>query len=181
MPTAYGRFVVQAHTIDGLEHAVIRTTMLENGALIRVHSECLTGDIFGSCRCDCGDQLHTALRMIEADGNGAVIYLRGHEGRAIGLANKINAYALQDQGLDTVEANHQLGFPTDARDYHAAINICNSLGLSHFRLLTNNPDKRTALNDGGLTISEIVPLVVGENPHNAGYIDTKRRKLGHRL
>ena len=166
---------------NGVEHAVIRTTVLENGALIRIHSECLTGDIFGSCRCDCGDQLHSALRMIADDGNGAVLYLRGHEGRAIGLANKIKAYALQDIGADTVDANHQLGFPIDGRDYNAAIEICRSLGLTHFRLLTNNPDKQTALREAGLTITEVVPLIVEPNPHNKHYLETKRKRLGHKL
>ncbi len=151
------------------------------GALVRVHSECLTGDALGSLRCDCGEQLRAAIGLIGASPNGALIYLRGHEGRGIGLANKIAAYALQDQGLDTAQANAALGFAPDIRDYRVAADILRAIGLDDIRLLTNNPLKGAALRRYGVRVREDVPLVLPSNPHNAEYLATKRDKMGHRL
>ena len=148
--------------------------------LVRVHSECLTGDAFGSLRCDCGPQLHTAMAAVAQQG-GAVVYMRGHEGRGIGLAAKIAAYTLQDQGRDTVEANEDLGYPVDARDYAAAATILRALGMSEVRLLTNNPAKQAGLEAAGVKVAELVPLEVGHGPENRTYLETKRARLGHIL
>jgi 3,4-dihydroxy 2-butanone 4-phosphate synthase / GTP cyclohydrolase II len=148
--------------------------------LVRVHSECLTGDIFGSLRCDCGPQLQEALRRIEEAGSGVILYLR-QEGRDIGLTNKILAYQLQEKGYDTAEANLQLGHPVDARTYDAARDILNDLGVESIRLLTNNPDKITALNLLGFQCVERVPLEIPSNKFNKGYLKTKRTKMGHLL
>jgi 3,4-dihydroxy 2-butanone 4-phosphate synthase / GTP cyclohydrolase II len=151
------------------------------GILVRVHSECLTGDVFGSLRCDCGTQLQDALRQIGAEGRGIVLYIRGHEGRAIGLAHKLRAYALQEQGRDTVEANVELGFAPDPRDYGIGAQILADLGVRSMRLLTNNPSKRAGLEGYGLSIAERVPLETRPTAHNREYLRTKREKLGHLL
>ena len=148
--------------------------------LVRVHSECLTGDAFGSLRCDCGPQLHTSMSQVAQQG-GAVIYMRGHEGRGIGLAAKIAAYTLQDQGRDTVQANEDLGYPVDARDYAAAATILRALGMPTVRLLTNNPAKQAGLEAAGVKVAELVPLEVGHGPENLSYLETKRARLGHIL
>ncbi len=148
--------------------------------LTRVHSECLTGDVFGSARCDCGDQLDLSLRQIAAEGRGVVLYLR-QEGRGIGLLNKLRAYQLQDEGLDTVEANHQLGFPADARDYRIAAEMLADLGIGTVRLLTNNPAKIDGLSELGIIVTDRVPLAIPSSASNRRYLDTKRLKLGHLL
>jgi 3,4-dihydroxy 2-butanone 4-phosphate synthase/GTP cyclohydrolase II len=166
---------------DGVEHLALVRGEPEPGALVRVHSECLTGDALGSMRCDCGEQLRTAIGLISESRSGALIYVRGHEGRGIGLANKVAAYALQDQGLDTAEANTALGFAADARDYRVAAEMILALGLNDIRLLTNNPLKGEALTHHGVRVCEDVPLAPASNPHNAGYLATKRDKMGHRL
>jgi 3,4-dihydroxy 2-butanone 4-phosphate synthase/GTP cyclohydrolase II len=166
---------------DGVEHLALVRGDPEPGALVRVHSECLTGDALGSLRCDCGEQLRAAMDLIGRSRSGALIYVRGHEGRGIGLANKVAAYKLQDQGLDTAEANAALGFSADSRDYRVAAEIIRAIGLDEIRLLTNNPLKRTALELYGVRVSEDVPLVLPSNPHNADYLATKRDKMGHRL
>ena len=147
--------------------------------LVRVHSECLTGDTFGSLRCDCGFQLDEAMRQISEAGSGVVLYIRGHEGRGIGLVHKLQAYALQDSGRDTVEANLDLGLPKDARDYGVGAQILSDLGITTMRLMTNNPTKRAAIEGYGLSIVERVPLVAGVNDHNRGYLRTKVEKMGH--
>ena len=166
---------------DGVEHLAIVKGGPARNALVRVHSECLTGDALGSLRCDCGEQLRTALARIGASENGALIYLRGHEGRGIGLANKIAAYALQDQGLDTAEANAALGFASDTRDYRVAAQIISALGLDDIRLLTNNPSKGAALRRHGVRVREEAPLILPPNAFNADYLNTKRDKMGHTL
>ena len=185
LPSAYTRdgFAMRAFrsVTDGVEHLALVRGRPEPGALVRVHSECLTGDALGSLRCDCGEQLHAAMRLVGESHSGALIYVRGHEGRGIGLANKIAAYELQDQGLDTAEANTMLGFATDARDYRAAAEIIKAIGLNDIRLLTNNPLKGAALRRYGVRVRADVPLVLPSNPHNAGYLATKRDKMGHRF
>jgi 3,4-dihydroxy 2-butanone 4-phosphate synthase/GTP cyclohydrolase II len=148
--------------------------------LVRVHSQCLTGDVLGSLRCDCGEQMHRAMEMIQAEGRGVFLYMR-QEGRGIGLLNKIKAYHLQDRGLDTVEANTQLGFRADERDYGIGAQILKDLRLSKIRLLTNNPRKRVGISGFGLEVVERVPLEVPANPRNQRYLETKRSKLGHML
>ena len=167
--------------VDGVEHLALVRGEPAAGALVRVHSECLTGDALGSLRCDCGEQLRAAIALIGASPSGALIYLRGHEGRGIGLANKIAAYALQDQGLDTAQANSALGFAPDTRDYRVAADILRAIGLDDVRLLTNNPLKGAALRRHGVAVREDVPLILPANLHNAGYLATKRDKMGHRL
>jgi 3,4-dihydroxy 2-butanone 4-phosphate synthase/GTP cyclohydrolase II len=153
----------------------------EAGALVRVHSECLTGDILGSLRCDCGAQLEQALRAIADEGCGAVVYLRGHEGRGIGLAHKIRAYALQDRGLDTVSANTAQGLPVDTRSYGVGAQIICDLGVERIRLITNNPAKYGGLDGYGITITARIALPTVETPHNVRYLRTKRDRLGHLL
>ena len=184
LPSRYGAGLV-AHAFrdlgDGTEHLALVKGAPGRGALVRVHSECLTGDALGSLRCDCGEQLRAALQRIAHSEAGVLVYVRGHEGRGIGLANKIAAYALQDRGLDTVEANTRLGFPADARDYAAAAAILRSLGVDDLRLLTNNPLKAQALRAHGLVVREEIALAHEANPHNAGYLAAKRDKMGHRL
>lgn len=183
LPTAEATFTMTVFRAeDGKEHMVLSLGDLkaEPPPLVRIHSECLTGDALGSLRCDCGPQLQEAMHRIATEGRGAILYLR-QEGRGIGLGNKIRAYALQDQGVDTVDANHQLGFPDDARDYRLAVALLCEMGVCRLRLLTNNPRKVASLAADGIEVVDRVPLQVGENPHNAGYLATKRRRLGHLL
>ncbi len=183
LPTAYGDFkaIVYSNKLDDKEHiALVKGELDAEPALVRVHSECLTGDAFGSLRCDCGPQLHAALRQIEAEGKGVLLYLR-QEGRGIGLLNKIKAYSLQDQGDDTVEANHKLGFAADLRDYGIGAQILHDIGVRKMRLLTNNPRKVKGIEGHGLEVVERVPLEVDRNPHNEHYLLTKKEKLGHLL
>lgn len=184
LPSEHGDFVLRVYqnNIDGKEHvAIIKGEInADTPLLVRVHSECLTGDIFGSRRCDCGPQLHAALDMIEHEGNGVVLYMR-QEGRGIGLVNKIKAYALQEQGLDTVEANTHLGFPPDPRDYGIGAQILHDLGVRKMRLMTNNPKKRVGLQSYGLEVVELVGLEVAATKENLGYLETKRDKMGHVL
>jgi 3,4-dihydroxy 2-butanone 4-phosphate synthase/GTP cyclohydrolase II len=185
LPTPYGPFTVHAYEsmIDGIEHlAMVRGDV--SGAdpvLVRVHSECLTGDVFGSGRCDCGAQLQLALANIAEAGRGVVVYLRGHEGRGIGLAAKVEAYRLQDGGLDTVEANVALGLPVDDRDYGIGAQILDDLGVRTVRLMTNNPAKTEGLAGYGFEVTEQVPLIVEPTADNGAYLSAKRRKLGHLL
>ena len=202
LPTKHGSFTARAFTIDGHDHlgvfsgvssaAVVDSAVVDEAStdeesvlrgpapLVRVHSECLTGDVFGSHRCDCGEQLDLAMQRISVEG-GAVIYLTGHEGRGIGLSNKLRAYALQDRGLDTVDANRELGFHDDDRDYRAAAEILRSIGLTRIRLLTNNPDKTKALELLGITIEAVIPLEIPARPENTDYLATKRERMHHAL
>jgi 3,4-dihydroxy 2-butanone 4-phosphate synthase/GTP cyclohydrolase II len=170
------------HT-DDREHVALTLGDVANtpGALVRMHSECLTGDVFGSRRCDCGAQLDLALQMIAEEGCGAVVYLRGHEGRGIGILEKIHAYRLQDEGFDTVDANLELGHPVDRRDYGAGMQILRDLGIRRLRLLSNNPAKRAGLEGYGLEVVDRIPLVTERTPENARYLETKQSRLGHLL
>jgi 3,4-dihydroxy 2-butanone 4-phosphate synthase/GTP cyclohydrolase II len=184
LPNRFGEdFEVRAFrsVLDGTEHLVMQLGDISKGdqaCLVRVHSECMTGDVFGSTRCDCGPQLHKAMEMISREGRGVILYLR-QEGRGIGLVNKIRAYSLQDKGLDTVEANVHLGFPPDARDYGIGAQILRAIGLNKIRLLTNNPSKRVGLKGYGIEVVGRVPLVVETHKNNAAYLDVKRDKMGH--
>lgn len=185
LPTRHGLFAVRVFrdVIDGTEHiALIRGEIsgAEN-VLVRVHSECITGDLFGSLRCDCGAQLDSALARVAEEGRGAIVYLRGHEGRGVGLINKLHAYQLQDQGRDTVDANLELGLPVDSRRYDVGAQILTTLGLSTIRLMSNNPAKFAALRGYPLRIVERVPLVTAPNAENVAYLSTKQTKLGHLL
>ena len=184
LPTRYGELVswVYVDAVTHAHHAALVLGDVSDGTpvLARIHSECLTGDVFGSLRCDCGVQLDRALEQISEEGRGVLLYLR-QEGRGIGLFNKIRAYALQDEGLDTVEANEHLGFPADARDYRVAAQMLGALKVKRLRLLTNNPKKLEALADHGLEVVERVPLVVPPSPENRAYLNTKSEKMGHLL
>lgn len=184
MPTEWGEFrlIPFRQKSNGLEHIALFKGDIRNGedVLVRVHSSCMTGDIFGSQRCECGEQLHKAMQMIEAEGRGLIIYLN-QEGRGIGLMDKIRAYKLQEQGLDTVDANLHLGHNADERDYGVGAHILRELGVSRMRLMTNNPVKRVGLEAYGLEISEIVPVEVAPNKHNAYYMQTKKERMGHVL
>ena len=184
MPTEDGLFQLHLYQskLDGQHHLalVMGEPAGQKSVLVRVHSECLTGDVFGSCRCDCGPQLRQAMRQVAQEGCGVILYMR-QEGRGIGLPAKIKAYKLQEKGFDTVEANLKLGFPMDLREYGLGAQILVDLGLRHIRLLTNNPKKIVGLEGYGLDIIEQVPIRVKPNPHNARYLETKKRKLGHLL
>ena len=184
MPTAYGDFKLAAFeqiNTGEVHMALMKGTWEKNEpVLVRVHSSCVTGDIFGSCRCDCGSQLHSAMQMVENEGKGVVLYMK-QEGRGIGLLNKLKAYKLQEEGLDTVEANLQLGFDMDNRDYGIGAQILHDLGICKIRLITNNPKKRVGLMGYGLEIVENVPIEIKPNQHNEKYLMTKRDKLGHTI
>ena len=185
IPTIHGDFRVRGYydIKTGADHvAIIKGNPTGDDVLVRMHSECITGEAFGSLKCECGPQLQYALDMIEADPKGGiVIYLRGQEGRGIGLLNKLKAYALQEQGLDTVEANLALGLPSEAREYGAASSILRELGVKSVRLMTNNPAKANFLTDDGIPVNSYVPVIVGEALQNLGYLEAKRSKMGHRL
>ena len=183
VPTEWGTFTCHAYrsTIDGIEHLAF--TQGDIGAdgpvLTRVHSECLTGDVFGSRRCDCGPQLDAAMKLIAAEGRGVVVYLRGHEGRGIGIGHKIRAYSLQDEGLDTIDANLQLGLPVDSREYGIGAQILADLGAQELRLMTNNPAKYGGLGGYGLSVVERVAIEIPPTPENEKYLRTKKERLGH--
>ncbi|HEX7660886.1 MAG TPA: bifunctional 3,4-dihydroxy-2-butanone-4-phosphate synthase/GTP cyclohydrolase II [Pseudonocardiaceae bacterium] len=185
IPTVHGTFRAVGYDslLDGIEHIALVYGDVGDGEniLVRVHSECLTGDVLGSLRCDCGPQLDAAMAMVAAEGRGIVLYVRGHEGRGIGLLHKLQAYQLQDMGQDTVDANLSLGVPADARDYGTGAQILSDLGVRSMRLLTNNPAKRIALEAYGLRVIDRVPLPISPNPENLRYLRTKRDRMGHKL
>jgi 3,4-dihydroxy 2-butanone 4-phosphate synthase/GTP cyclohydrolase II len=184
MPTIYGHFklIPFRQKSNGLEHVALIKGTWEPGeaVLTRVHSSCVTGDIFGSLRCECGEQLHKALEMIEKEGKGVLVYMN-QEGRGIGLMNKIKAYKLQEQGMDTVDANLHLGFRADERDYGVGAQILRAIGVTRLRLMTNNPKKRIGLESYNLSIAEIVPLEIKPNKYNSFYMQTKKERMGHKL
>ncbi|TDD99133.1 bifunctional 3,4-dihydroxy-2-butanone-4-phosphate synthase/GTP cyclohydrolase II [Jiangella asiatica] len=189
LPTAHGTFAAHAYrdVLDGTEHVALvmgdvsSETVGDDAVLVRLHSECLTGDALGSLRCDCGQQLRAAMDLVARAGRGIVVYLRGHEGRGIGLVHKLQAYELQDGGLDTVDANVELGLPADARDYGTGAQILADLGVRTISLMTNNPAKLTGVEGYGLKLAERVPLPVSANPENLRYLTTKRDRMGHDL
>ncbi|MDI5972212.1 3,4-dihydroxy-2-butanone-4-phosphate synthase [Streptomyces sp. SL13] len=185
LPTAYGDFRAYGYRSgpDGVEHIALVAGEIGDGrdVLVRVHSECLTGDVFGSQRCDCGPQLRASLERVAAEGRGVVVYLRGHEGRGIGLLHKLRAYELQERGRDTLDANLELGLPADARDYGAGARILADLGVASVRLMTNNPDKVAALERNGLPVTAREPMPVRAGEHNVRYLRTKRDRMGHDL
>jgi len=180
-PTDHGTFTACAYSYAGTEHVALVYGQIDaaDPVIVRVHSECLTGDVFGSLRCDCGPQLDQAMRMIASRGVGVIVYLRGHEGRGIGIGKKLAAYRLQESGADTVDANTALGLPVDSRAYGVAALILADLGVKRILLLTNNPSKQRGLEAAGLDVVERVPLVVAPNPRNIRYLQTKRDRLGH--
>ena len=184
MPTEYGHFrlIPFRQKANGLEHIALIKGEIKEGepTLVRVHSSCATGDIFGSMRCDCGNQLHKAMRMIEKEGKGAIVYLN-QEGRGIGLMDKIKAYKLQENGMDTVDANLHLGHKADERDYGVGAQILQSIGITKMRLMTNNPVKRVGLESYGLSVEEIVPIEITPNKYNERYLETKKKRMGHTL
>ena len=184
MPTQFGDFKLIDYKVEinGEEHlALVKGEWQQNEpVLVRVHSSCVTGDIFGSCRCDCGPQLHKAMEMIEKEGKGVIVYMN-QEGRGIGLLNKLKAYKLQEKGLDTVEANVELGFKPDERDYGVGAQILRDLGISKMKLMSNNPVKRVGLIGYGLEVVENIPIIIPSNPHNEKYMQTKKEKMGHRF
>ena len=184
LPTQWGNFQLIAYTQldNGITHMVLKKGEWEEGepVLVRVHSSCATGDIFGSCKCDCGDQLHHAMQMIEREGKGLIAYM-SQEGRGIGLVNKLKAYHLQEMGLDTVDANIKLGFKADERDYGIGAQILRDQKVTKMRLITNNPVKRTGLEGYGLEVTEIVPIVIEPNKYNERYLKTKQDRMGHKL
>ncbi len=181
LPSKYGRFKIKVYKEGWQEHLAIFTDGFERreAPLVRIHSECLTGDTLGSIKCDCNNQLHKALKLIAVEG-GLVIYHR-QEGRNIGLLNKVNAYALQDQGKNTVEANLELGFQVDQRTYDVVAEVFRDFGLSKIRLLTNNPKKVEIVEKTGVQIVERIPVIIEPNPHNEGYLKTKKEQMGHLL
>ncbi|MBB4790666.1 GTP cyclohydrolase II [Streptomyces nodosus] len=185
LPTAFGAFTAYGYrsTVDGVEHVALVHGEIGDGedVLVRVHSECLTGDVFRSLRCDCGPQLEASLERVQAEGRGVVVYLRGHEGRGIGLMSKLRAYELQERGRDTLDANLELGLPADARDYAAGARILADLGVRSLRLMTNNPDKTEALLRHGLKVTAREPMPVQAGEHNLPYLRTKRDRMGHDL
>jgi len=178
LPTIYGEFIIRAYSEDNKEHLALIMGELKNGIIVRIHSQCITGEVFGSLRCDCGFQLNYALKRISEEKNGILIYL-SQEGRGIGLINKIKAYYLQDLGYDTVSANHQLGFEGDLRNYKVAFEILKDLGISEIKLMTNNPNKIKELQIYGIKIIERIPIFTKANEYNKNYILTKIKKLGH--
>lgn len=185
LPTEYGQYQLHAF-VDrrtGVEHIalVLGEVAGHTSVLTRVHSECLTGDVFGSQRCDCGEQFKQAQRLIQQQGSGVIVYLRGQEGRGIGLTNKVRAYALQEQGLDTVEANLALGLPIDQREYDIAVGILQHLQIHSIQLLSNNPQKWAALTAWGVPVDKVVPLEMDSQAENAAYLATKKYKMGHQL
>jgi 3,4-dihydroxy 2-butanone 4-phosphate synthase/GTP cyclohydrolase II len=184
LPTKWGCFdlIVFRQKSNGMEHIALVKGSWKNDepVLVRVHSSCATGDILGSCRCDCGAQLHEAMRMVEQEGRGVILYLN-QEGRGIGLFNKIHAYKLQEQGLDTVEANLAMGFGADERDYGVGASMLHDLGVRKMRLMSNNPLKRKGLEGYNLEVIEAVPIIIKPNDHNRRYLQTKEQKMGHRL
>ena len=184
LPTAYGDFNIMSFKQKGIdyEHCILYKGNLteQENVLTRLHSECLTGDVFASKKCDCGDQLDESIRAIAEKGSGIIIYLR-QEGRGIGLFNKINAYALQDEGQDTIEANHSLGFDTDLRDFTIAARVLDHLKVKSIELLSNNPEKIEVLEKAGITITRRIPLITKTNKHNAEYLNIKKVKLKHLL
>jgi 3,4-dihydroxy 2-butanone 4-phosphate synthase/GTP cyclohydrolase II len=183
LPTRYGLFDIYGYRADpaGVEQValVFGSLPLPEPTLVRIHSECLTGEVFGSLRCDCQAQLELSLESIVANGSGVVVYLRGHEGRGIGIINKLRAYALQDQGSNTVDANRELGLPVDSRSYDVAVEILQDLGVRRLRLMTNNPDKVHAVEAGGLVVAERLPVITASTRENADYLRTKQEELGH--
>jgi 3,4-dihydroxy 2-butanone 4-phosphate synthase / GTP cyclohydrolase II len=181
LPTSHGDFEVLTFGSDHehYPHVVLRSKIVNDIPVIRIHSECMTGDVFGSLRCDCGEQLHASMEYIQKNG-GAIVYLR-QEGRGIGLTEKIKAYALQEKGMNTIQANLELGHSADARDYSVAVEILKSLGWNQIHLMTNNPEKLDQLRAGGIEVIDRIPVVIKANSHNADYLHTKSSEMGHWL
>jgi len=183
LPTAFGEFAARGTMVEGNEHIVLSHPGRggeDRDPLVRIHSECLTGDVFGSYRCDCGEQLDAALAQIASEG-GHLVYVRGHEGRGIGLLNKLRAYSLQESGLDTADANEHLGLPVDSREYYAVVSILQHMGIDSVRLLTNNPDKVAKLREAGIEVTEQVPSLIAPRAENERYLRTKQQRFGHKL